>query len=111
LSCADVGARDGAVDAFEARLARDLDVDIAESNVAERFGVLADRDRPRDAPGPQVKRALHLGRELRESDHVRNSEPASWCEDAVRLTEVRARVRGEVDHAVGDHDVDARIWQ
>src|SRR6267378_3920820 len=111
LSGADVGARDRAVDALEARLTRDLDVDVAEPGVAERSGVLADRDRARDTTGPLVEGALHLRRQLGERDHVRHGEPSAGPQHAVRLTKHGALVRGQVDHAVGDDDVDARLGQ
>ena len=94
-------------------LTRDLDVDIFEARVAQRVRVRLERDRARDATRPEIEPLLRVGCELLDRHHVGDGEPAVRPKDAVRLAKHRGLVRGEVDDAVGDHDIDGGVieWE
>ena len=66
-------------------------------------------ERPGDAAGP----LLHVGAgrvvHVLVGDHVGDGEASAGPQDPRDLAQHLGLVAGEVDHAVGDHDVDARV--
>jgi hypothetical protein len=75
-----------------------------------------ERDRELEAcqgAGDAADVLLHVtargGVHVRVGDHVRDGEAAARLEDAGGFADHAALVRREVDDAVGDHDVDARV--
>ena len=77
----------------------------------QRVRELVAGERAGDAAGP----LLHVGAggvvHVGVGDHVGDGEAAAGAQHARGLAEDLRLVGGEVDHAVGDHDVDARVGQ
>ena len=86
-----------------------FDVDVSEPGPPKGVGVLVDRDRPCDAPGPRVEARLRFRRQLAQRDHVGHREAPARPQHPMRFAEHGGLVGGQVDDAVRDHDVDARV--
>src|SRR5581483_924753 len=85
---------------------RELDGDTVEAGGFESGDVFGTRERPGDAPDVAAALGALLGREVVVGHHVAHTDAASRLQDAGDLGEDRGLVRREVDHAVGDDDVD-----
>ena len=75
----------------------------------DRLDVARRGDRARDAGRPQLDVAPRALLQRPAADDVGEREPPSWAQHAGGLLEDAALDHGEVDHAVGDHDVEARV--
>ena len=86
-------------------------LDVRESRLLELAPELPLRQGTGDAAGPLGHVApggfIHPG----VGDDVGDREAASWPEHPRRFAKDRRLVSGEVDHAVGDHDVDRVVGQ
>ena len=87
------------------------DLDVDEAGGAQRRLELLARQRAGDAAGPLghvgAGRLVHVG----VGDHVGDGEAPAGAQDARGLAQHLRLVAGEVDHAVGDHDVDGRVGE
>jgi hypothetical protein len=85
--------------------------DLFESCRSEIPAELVGRQRTGDAPGPLLHvtsgRLIHVG----ISDHIGDREPATGAQHPGGLAEDPGLVRGEIDHAVRDDDVDRAVGQ
>ena len=83
--------------------------DVGESGIGEVLGVFGDVRAPAmqstwlPIGGPIV------GGEVVVGDEVADADAAAGLQNAVNFGEDSRFVRGEVDHAVGDDDVDAGV--
>ena len=68
--------------------------------------VLSLEQRAGDSAGPEVDAGAGVFGDLVVDDDVGHLQAPAWPEDAVDLVEDGVLVGHEVDHAVGDHDVD-----
>src|SRR5665213_1455184 len=105
----DVSASDLAIKPGDRLGGVDLKVRVLEPRLDERFSVVVDRDRARDAARPGVQALLHGRVEGVELHHVGYGEEAARSQHSKGLFDDRALVLCEVDHAVGNHDIDRRI--
>src|SRR5712691_2178209 len=86
---------------------------IGEPGGNEAGQILGARQRARDAPDVRAGGgSVSLG-EVILGDDVGDSDAAAGYQHAEHLSEYRWLVGGQVDHAVGDHDIDRRVrqWQ
>ena len=86
--------------------ARRLDRRVLEARVGEQPRELHLLERAGDAADPQLHVPAHRGRHLAAHDDVGHREPAAGLQHAKRFGAAPALVAREVDHAVGDDDVD-----
>ncbi len=68
-------------------------------------------ERAREAADPELDAPADLGGHLATHDDVGDGEPPARLEDPERLAQDRVLVGGEVDDAVRDDHVDARVGE
>src|SRR6185436_17940252 len=83
--------------------------DLGESCISKLAGVFSGGQCACDAVGVGAETEAVLGGEVIVGDQVADADAAAGCEDAVDFAEYAGFVRGEVDDAVGDDDVDAGV--
>src|SRR5207245_1608765 len=82
-----------------------------EPRVLEQREHLSLRESAADSAGPELGVVDDRLRELFRAYDVGDREPTARPENAEQLTDHGALAEGEVDHAVRNHDVHARIWK
>src|SRR5204863_5174596 len=82
-----------------------------EAGGLDRLQVGIARNRAGDAGGPELDVAPRALLQRAAADDVRDGEPALGAEDAGGLGEDASLGRGQVDHAVGDDRVEARVLE
>ena len=82
---------------------------VLEAGVVKRGSELRFRERAGDAPGPGGHVGAGLLVHVGIGNHVRDGKPATGAQHAPRLPDHAGLVAREVDHAVGDHDVDGLV--
>src|SRR5438094_2303519 len=86
-------------------------LDVLETSGAEEALVLLGRERAGDAASPlahvNARGLVHVG----VGYDVGDGEPATRPKDARGLAEHLGLIAGEIDHAVGDDDVDRAVGQ
>src|SRR5437899_6335728 len=80
-----------------------------EPRVLEQCEHLSLRESAADSAGPELGIVDDRLRELFRAYDVGDRDPAAGLEDAEQLTDHAALAEGQVDDAVGDHDVRAHI--
>src|SRR2546421_5825768 len=82
-----------------------------EPRILEQCEHLSLRESAADSAGPELGVINDRLRQLLRAHDVGDREPAGGLEDAEQLTGHSALAEGQVDDAVRDYDVHARIWQ
>ena len=80
--------------------------DVCVGPLDQQARVLAFEQRAGDSAGPEVDAGAGVLGDLVVDDDVGQLQAPAWPEDAVDLVEDGVLVGHEVDHAVGDHDID-----
>src|SRR4249920_3481577 len=88
-----------------------LDLDLAEPRTLQTRAALVERQRAGDASDEAPSLGPRRGREVIGRHDVADPDPAARLEHATHLLEHRELVCGQVDHAVRDDHVDARVRQ
>src|SRR5215207_11419193 len=87
-------------------------LDLSEAGLEEFAGEVVLGERARDAPGPGGRLGQDLnGQVVLFYRQVRNAQPAAGSQDAGALGHHPCLSRGEVDHTVGDDQVNAVVGQ
>lgn len=85
--------------------------DIDEASVLKHGAKLSLRESTGNSASPERDVLLCIVRHHLADDDVRDLQPSAWLEHAIRLDQYCGFVRAEVDHSIGDDDVNAFLFK
>jgi hypothetical protein len=77
----------------------------------QNLRVLCFQQSARNSAGPEIDVSPTFFADRILNGHVGDLQPSSWTKDPEDLCKYDVFVRNEIDHPIGDHDVDALVSQ